>query len=359
MTETKKTIQINPNFFKVGSSTNNKKEKISKKKKNNLSNLNDLVKPNNVKKELLKRIKEKYKNNFDSSNNNLNDDTQFDNEFKKSLSYLENIIKEKERKKKSSKKKTSKKKLSNTIDQHTNTIIIDPPIYDNSNNNPISSFYSNFNPIKKNIQQTDQPMLSINNKEPSFGCLKGGNMPTFSQYKKTLKKNTSYNSHINQNNQYNKIKILDNEVPNKNILENKSNISIRKSKLKNAKLNSTFMKKKPEKIIKRKQLMKKLRKYRLKTIKKTYKLGKQNNKISVLIKNNITRKKIQNEIDGLDKVPLIEIRNYLKKKNLLKNGSSAPEHILRQLYKNTIISGDIYNKNKDTLIHNFFTSLEN
>jgi hypothetical protein len=337
MTENKKTIKIDPNLFSVSGHKNNKKKSRTLKKKQN--ELNSLTKPNNVKKELLRKIKEKYKNKseaeVDVDVGNDNNDDNFKNEFQKSLNYLENIIKSKEQKKQTQKRKKRKEKLenhnnaSNNVSNSMSLPKLNEVNIDISNiekDTPISNFYTstniNNNKLPKNINND----LS---KEPKYGCLKGGKKPTYKQLNKTLKKPRIGNI--------------------SNITQKQNNLFKEREKFK-----KLIQKPKPKKI-NRKKLMKKLKKYRLKTIKKTYKLGKNKNKVGVLIKNNITRKKIQNEIDDLDKVPLIDVRRYLKTKNLLKTGSSAPEHVLRQIYKDTIISGNIYNKNKDALIHNFFT----
>ena len=84
-----------------------------------------------------------------------------------------------------------------------------------------------------------------------------------------------------------------------------------------------------------------------------YKLGKKGNKVSILIKNGKTRKIIQHEQALLKKKSILDVKNYLRKKNLLKIGSEAPPDILRQIYENSILAGDLNNKSKETLIHNY------
>jgi hypothetical protein len=86
-----------------------------------------------------------------------------------------------------------------------------------------------------------------------------------------------------------------------------------------------------------------------------YKLGKQGKSVSVLIKNNSTRKKVQHELGLLKQKNIGEVKNYLRDKNLLKAGSSVPPDVARVIYENAILAGDVENKSKETLIHNFMS----
>ena len=92
-----------------------------------------------------------------------------------------------------------------------------------------------------------------------------------------------------------------------------------------------------------------------KTIRKKYKLGKSKKKrvISILIKGSNFRKKISNEKHKLTQKNINTVKSYLKKHGLLKSGSSCPNDILRKMYEDSILTGYVTNKNKDTLIHNF------
>ena len=47
------------------------------------------------------------------------------------------------------------------------------------------------------------------------------------------------------------------------------------------------------------------------------------------------------------------MKNYLRKHNLLKAGSEAPNDIIRKLYEQCLLSGNIHNTNKDNLLHNY------
>jgi hypothetical protein len=85
-----------------------------------------------------------------------------------------------------------------------------------------------------------------------------------------------------------------------------------------------------------------------------YSLGKhKNGKVSVLIKNAKTRRKVQTEQALLKQKSIPDIKLYLRSKNLLKVGSDVPNDVLRQMYESAILAGDVTNKSKDTLIHNF------
>jgi len=85
-------------------------------------------------------------------------------------------------------------------------------------------------------------------------------------------------------------------------------------------------------------------------------LGKIGNKISVLIKNSDTRKKIKNAHNDLKCAPIGEVKEYLKKHFLLKSGSNAPSDILRNMYESAKLAGEITNKNEETLLHNFINN---
>ena len=92
-----------------------------------------------------------------------------------------------------------------------------------------------------------------------------------------------------------------------------------------------------------------------KEIKKTFVLGKnkQNKTISVLIKNSNTRKKVESDKINYKKTSLITLKNHLKKNNLIKFGTTAPSELLREMYENTKLCGEIINENSKNIVHNF------
>lgn len=101
--------------------------------------------------------------------------------------------------------------------------------------------------------------------------------------------------------------------------------------------------------------------------KKIYVLGKGKNggadsetgtdgdkRINVLISNNKTRKKKEIEIDNLMKIDPFKKRQYLMKGGFIKKGSSAPDYVINEMYKNAILSGDLKNTNNENLLYNVF-----
>ena len=78
-------------------------------------------------------------------------------------------------------------------------------------------------------------------------------------------------------------------------------------------------------------------------VKKTRKVGKKGNKVVILIDNNKTRKKKADEIVELNNMPLSKVKAYLRSKMLIKSVCTAPEHVLREMMKNAILSGDVKN----------------
>ena len=94
------------------------------------------------------------------------------------------------------------------------------------------------------------------------------------------------------------------------------------------------------------------------TTTKKYKLGKApgSNVVGVLIKNNDTRRKIQEEHGVLRRESIVEIRKYLHAHGLIKVGSDAPPDVLRNIYESAKLTGEISNTNKHVMLHNFMKS---
>jgi hypothetical protein len=261
----------------------------------------------------------------------------------------------------------------NTIKPEKLKIHINKSIQNNSNNvkeQNISSKEQNMKnsnaSINSNIQEVDTTKIKNRTTEqiqlynppidPPYGCLKNGTKPTYSQYHKTFKRKHVKPSlqipkdiknvleeqaelHHSRREKLNKIQSQNQTNSNvtKTILNNIQNS--RKNVIQNTM--GTYSKTK-------------YKKFKVKRIRKTYRVGKQNKKISLLLKNNKTRKRIEYERDLLESTPIFKIKKYLRERNLLKVGSTAPEYILKYMFINSVLSGDVYNKNREILIHNYF-----
>ena len=55
----------------------------------------------------------------------------------------------------------------------------------------------------------------------------------------------------------------------------------------------------------------------------------------------------------LDKHTMTDIRNYLRTRKLYKIGSTAPDEVLREIYKNAYLTGNVENNSSETLVHNY------
>lgn len=90
-----------------------------------------------------------------------------------------------------------------------------------------------------------------------------------------------------------------------------------------------------------------------------YKLGKRkdNKHIGLLIKNRETQKKIKQEVSQLKQQPIQDVKNFLREKNLIKLGSQAPNDVLRKLYEDSVLAGEITNTNNNNLVHNYLNDL--
>lgn len=158
----------------------------------------------------------------------------------------------------------------------------------------------------------------MNTPEPTWGCMKKGNKPTFRQWKNKTQKQR-----------------FDDDDEEPNTLISSTNNTIEKPDQERL----------PNKYIEKK----------CKTTKTKFKLGKsaKNRKIGILIKNNKTRKNVQEEHTNLKRKSINEIKQELYKRNLLKIGSTAPNDVLRSMYEQCILAGNIENKTDGILMHNF------
>jgi hypothetical protein len=92
-----------------------------------------------------------------------------------------------------------------------------------------------------------------------------------------------------------------------------------------------------------------------KTHKKRFRIGKHDDVVGVLLKNKQTQRHIQTQHLALRQKTIGEIRKYLYEHHLLKVGSNAPPDVLRRMYEDSILTGEVKNTNNDVLLHNFMS----
>jgi hypothetical protein len=398
-----KTIKINPELFKLGGNI-----KSSKKQKTIKNKPSIVINPNTIKKQFINKIKEhKNKEILKSSSlisteggnpreeeetNTKNDITD---EFNESMNYLSNLSKQKKEKKE---KEYKIKQLNNvTIKRH------DTPL--SSNSIPISlelpeefNVKDNFIPRETNVD------LKLKNTQPNdvpYGCLKNGLKPTYRAWCATRK---SYGgskklSHVPNEDNEPSISI---KLREKRLEEIKQKIANRLNTTKENQpqliqqqstthlINDTQYQEKLQQHEEQLQPQEKSQQNETQqqpqqpqqpqqnepqqlqqkepqqkeepiiktTIKKTYTLGKVNNKVGILLKNITRRKIITDAHRELKNIPINTIKNYLKKRGFIKVGSNAPNDVLRQSYESSVLTGELRNTDKDILLHNIMTDKE-
>lgn len=217
----------------------------------------------------------------------------------------------------------------------------------------LSTSTSTFSPIKLT---DDKP----------YGCLKNGKKPTFRLYNKTIK-----HSHSHSTNTENESIVYSERQQKLNDLRNKHNHHQTKKGFPSTSDSYYSGDSKDENDEKGENGEKhenkvdnsistsssncstKIRKRLRKTITKRFKLGKQGNVVGVLIKNNDTRKKIQKEHGLLKNKNLSDVKKHLVEQKLMKIGSTAPPNIIRKIYEDSILTGEVENIGKDITLHNF------
>ena len=402
-----KVLQINPQLFKTNGKNNTSKNREKKQKPEGYKG------PSTLRKALLGKIrdfqKKEQENNkieFQAKNNtqNVEEIKDFNNEFNKSLDFLQELSKRHNNSIKSKKEQKKENKIKNkTLKQALNGVrpninlelpsdLLEPtkiPIttsittsIPSINANPLTSVQiipqqmpqiipqqisqiipqqipqiipqqipqqisqiipqqmpqpitnpiteSKKDKIETNKDLLDKKELIINNikEPPPYSNLKGGSKPSYKEWNRQTQKKGKTQMHPS-------ITIKD-----------KKDEQIEKSD--KAKRLEELRKKYKQN---HKNTSKQLVRVKTRTIK--YNLGNNGKTVGILIKNRQTRKKIKDEHDMLKKKTLTDVKDYLREKNLIKAGTMAPTDVLRTLYEQSILTGDVTNKSKENLLHNF------
>jgi len=387
----KKTIQINPELFKLSNKNTTKKKKpVEERPSIKIKSDFKANKQKTLRKTVMKMIREKqqdeYKKLFSDKNenreNNVNPTiSQFNTEFDDSLSYFAKL---------NEKTNNDMKNFHNTtIKQYPNpqpnSILLQP-------SNTTSSM---FIPTDENVDLNfpndiiSSPPIQIRKPnlfpQPKYGCLKNGNLPTYRNWMNHTQKNyppinnTNLVENQKQNSNPMSMNLVENQTQNSNpmsmnlvenqkqnsnpmsmnLLENPNpnpNPIQQNNSLLNKQQMIEFMKKKQineNKILKKNNIRYLKRK---KIYKRTYRVGRSKiaPKIGVLISNKTIRNRTTSQTHALRQIPIQEVRRYLVKKGFIKVGTSAPNDVLRKMYESVLlICGEVQNHNPENLLYNF------
>lgn len=385
-----KTIDINPSLFRTsggGSKTKKNKETSSKPK-------NPLISPNILKNKLLKRIKQ---HKLRENNPNINVVTSVSNssepsytdEFVESLDYLQNLSKQKQMSDQKQAIEIKKQRSQSELERKTvkNYNAMNNSNYQHVNVDLPEELSNMYLPTKV------EPMtLAKHTDSVPYGILKNGNKPTYRVWNKTQKNLDQVVNPIAVTNpvavtnpstitseREKRLTTLKDKLRQKEQSEKVADVWMDKTYIhKPATMNSNMTAPIPvNEIIVNTQAVPDehnviinnvsidkptgRRRFIKKTKHRKYTLGKSNIKktVSVLLKDRQTRKKIISAQKDLKRKPINEVKNYLRDHNLLKTGSDAPNDILRKIFEDSVLAGEITNINKDTLLHNFLKNSEN
>ena len=390
--ENKKTISVDPQLFHLsGSKKTRKNRDVSAPK---VSIPKPIISASSIKQKLLNRVK-KYKNEENKKTNvintkyvNRNNDDDYGNndddandandedEFSNAMNYFEQMTNKKKEKNKLLNRTLKNKDLINNLNipyqlqQH----IQPTQQYPQTQKYPQTQQYTQ-TPMQKqsNIGLIVDDVLS--DLELPYGCLKNGNKPTYKSWKNSIKnysdmsnsdtirpptppKNNA-DTNVNIKNMSDR-ELFFNEDDNHKEYILKKQIDDKLKKIQTDQLKQLFQDENLDDLEQDKIENVSDKKYVKKITKRKYTLGKSTKykKVGVLIKGRQTKKNI---IDSHKKIKLTDInsiKKHLKKHGLLKTGSSCPDVVLRKMYESALLSGDVTNTNKDTLIHNFLNEVE-
>ena len=259
--------------------------------------------------------------------------------------------------------------------QNTNSALFQVPVLDQILDNNLSfdenvalQNVTNLVPSPSVFPSTGLPPISlspISLPNPTYGCLKGGKLPTYRTMKALQQlplqqqlpppmQNSSVDSGLSVGGGG---KITERTF---GLTERTLGLTPEQQR---AELKQFLEKRKEEKqrierVKKQRNMVRPGRKQK-RTTTRTFRVGKSKHypKVGVLIPNKTIRTQVLANKQKIRETPIQDIRKYLIKKGLIRVGSSCPNDVLRQMYESSMMMcGEIQNHNPDNLLYNYLNN---
>lgn len=369
-TSERKTIQINPELFKVSGNTTRKNRKP--KQTNNPIKVKDpkVSTPKNnstLKKNLLKLIRNhqqqqqkqqsKEKSTGLPSTISSHETNIPKTEFEQSLQFLSQIN---ENAQSHDKKEKKLKKVKNQTIRNVIPIQSVKPITSISTASTTASASTTPSTLPNMVASMpptihlDQMPLPSENIPPmvlsppkQWGCLKNGTLPTYRMWKNQTQKQLPSGTLPKPP------KPLIEVSPSENMKQYESALN---QKIQEMSKMEQLQQKKTEIPCKTKHPRKQRR-----VLRRTFRVGKSKtyHHVSVLVSNKTIRNKTNLKSIGLQQTPIKDVKQYLLKQGFIKIGTTTPNNVLRQMYESAqMLPGEVKNYNPENLLFNYFNSTE-
>ena len=412
----RKTIQINPDLFKVPEKKTRKREPKGSGTNPRLEMKTDLKrqKQKSLRKNVLKMIREKqqeeYKKLFGNkpptagesvstsspSSSSTSAQTLFNKDFDDSLDFFSSLAKKPEN------QETHDYTLKRYPNQHPNSVLLQPNMSVPSTTvgsvsaatvgaATVSALGTSMSPLIAHREPpiemfADTPYVVkpyIPAPPPTYGCLKNGTLPTYRTLKQRMYPSASLPySHAPslmpmlsqsispvqsttasmQPNIYNSVRPTTSYAP-PSFMSAATSIATGASATgatATATASASEIAQKYQKQTEKTHLASNKNKIKYlkqkKIFKRTYRVGRSKvaPRIGVLVSNRTIRNRISTQSQLLKQTPIQEVRKFLIKKGFIKIGSNAPNNVLRKMYESvSLVCGEIENHNPDTLLFNF------
>jgi hypothetical protein len=106
----------------------------------------------------------------------------------------------------------------------------------------------------------------------------------------------------------------------------------------------------------REQMEKYTKTVQKKIVRRKLRTGKIRDRVSILIPNKTIRNRVDNHRQAIHQTPIQDVKKYLIKRGFLKVGSTAPNDVLRKMYEELNLLGNMNNQSGHNLVYNFRNS---